>query len=162
MLRTVLAVCCLAAVSLIADAADAAFKPRLDQVSVNGELFYKAGEKLDQPRKLEVTLPVKVEYVFTNVGEKNADKPLAVCVHFPRDGKLAAGGDFKPSPATTDWAPGKQMRFVQRAYLEKQKGSELAVFIGLYDAAGKGGRLRLENPGLGKDLRLPLGTLKVK
>ena len=30
MLKAVLAVCCLAAVSLIAEAADAAFKPRLD------------------------------------------------------------------------------------------------------------------------------------
>ena len=162
MLRTVFAVCCLAAVSLIADAADAVFKPRLDQVSVNGELLYKAGEKLEQPRKLEVTLPAKVEYVFTNVGEKNADKPLAVFVHFTSGGKIVAGGDFKPSPATTDWAPGKQMRFEKRVYLEKQKGKDLAVFLGLYDVKGKGGRFRLENQGLGKDLRLPLGTLKVK
>lgn len=162
MLRTVFAVCCLAAVSLIADAADAVFKPRLDQVSVNGVLLYKAGEKLEQPRKLEVTLPAKVEYVFTNVGEKNADKPLAVFVHFTSGGKIVAGGDFKPSPATTDWAPGKQMRFEKRVYLEKQKGKELTVFLGLYDAGGKGVRARLDNPEIGKDLRLPLGTLKVK
>lgn len=162
MLRTVFAVCCLAAVSLIADAADAVFKPRLDQVSVNGELLYKAGETLDKPRTLEIALPAKVEYVFTNVGEKNADKPLAVFVHFTSGGKIVAGGDFKPSPATTDWAPGKQMRFEKRVYLEKQKGKELTVFLGLYDAGGKGVRARLDNPEIGKDLRLPLGTLKVK
>ena len=122
MLKAVLAVCCLAAVSLIAEAADAAFKPRLDQVSVNGELLYKEGELLEQPRKLDVTLPAKVEYVFTNVGEKGAEKPLAVFVHFTSGGKIVAGGDFTPSPATTEWAPGKQMRFVRRVYLEKQKG----------------------------------------
>ena len=50
MLKTVLAVCCLAAVSLFAEAADAVFKPRLDQVSVNGDLLYKAGESLEQTR----------------------------------------------------------------------------------------------------------------
>lgn len=102
MLKAVLAVCCLAAVSLIAEAADAAFKPRLDQVSVNGELLYKEGELLEQPRKLDVTLPAKVEYVFTNVGEKGAEKPLAVFVHFTSGGKIVAGGDFTPSPATTE------------------------------------------------------------
>ena len=121
MLKAVLAVCCLAAVSLIAEAADAAFKPRLDQVSVNGELLYKEGELLEQPRKLDVTLPAKVEYVFTNVGEKGAEKPLAVFVHFTSGGKIVAGGDFTPSPATTDWAPGKQMRFVRRVYLWKSR-----------------------------------------
>lgn len=162
MLRTVFAVCCLAAVSLIADAADAVFKPRLDQVSVNGELLYKAGETLDKPRTLEIALPAKVEYVFTNTGDKSADKSLAVFVHFSSGGKIVAGGDFIPAPATTEWAPGKQMRFEKRVYLEKQKGKDLAVFLGLYDVKGKGGRFRLENQGLGKDLRLPLGTLKVK
>ncbi|UKI33328.1 MAG: hypothetical protein L6W00_07680 [Lentisphaeria bacterium] len=98
MLKAVLAVCCLAAVSLIAEAADAAFKPRLDQVSVNGELLYKEGELLEQPRKLDVTLPAKVEYVFTNVGEKGAEKPLAVFVHFTSGGKIVAGGDFTLRP----------------------------------------------------------------
>lgn len=117
---------------------------------------------LEQPRKLDVTLPAKVEYVFTNVGEKGAEKPLAVFVHFTSGGKIVAGGDFTPSPATTEWAPGKQMRFVRRVYLEKQKGKALSVFLGLYDAKGKGARVRLENPGIGKDLRLPLGTVLVK
>ena len=162
MLKTVLAVCCLAAVSLFAEAAAAVFKPRLDQVSVNGELLYKAGESLEQPRKLDVTLPAKVEYVFTNAGEKSAEKPLAVFVHFTSGGKIVAGGDFSPSPATTEWAPGKQMRFVRRVYLEKLKGKELSDFLGLYDAKGKGARVRLENQGIGKDLRLPLGTVLVK
>ena len=54
------------------------------------------------------------------------------------------------------------MRFVRRVYLEKQKGKELSVFLGLYDAKGKGARVRLENQGIGKDLRLPLGTVLVK
>ena len=93
---------------------------------------------------------------------KGAEKPLAVFVHFTSGGKIVAGGDFTPSPATTEWAPGKQMRFVRRVYLEKQKGKALSVFLGLYDAKGKGARVRLENPGIGKDLRLPLGTVLVK
>lgn len=163
MLRTVLAVFCLAAVALVANAAEAVFKPCLEQVVVNGKTLYKAGEKAGESLEIDSSWPAKIEYVFRNNGTKSADKPLVVFVHFSHDGEIALAGDFYPSPVATEWAPGKTLRFTRSVNLAGLKGRDVTVFVGMYDTKGKNKpRFPLDNKGIDRDLRLPVGMLKIR
>ncbi len=136
-----------------------AFKPQLQKITVNGELFYQAGSQNGKTLEIDSAKPVKLEYTFVNKGDAAASSDAMVFVHFDSDGEIAMGGDYKPEVPTSKWAKDKPVTDSKSADFTKLKGKTSPVFIGLYNESD---RLDLSNDGFGDDKRLPVGSLKVK
>jgi hypothetical protein len=156
-------VAAVAGAALFAVGADAlagdAFAPELQKVIVNGQTLYQVGQGEAKSLTVKADAPAKIEYVFENKGSAPYEADAMVFVHFNKADKIVAGGDYKPAIATSKWEPGKQISDVKSKDFSALKGETLSVYVGVYNGNK---RLDLENEGLGKDKRLPVGSLKVE
>ncbi len=138
------------------------FKPQLQKVTVNGATLYDAASSEKKTLEVDSSAPAKIVYTFVNQGAKPSEKPATVFVHFTSDGDIAIGGDYRPSTASTAWAKDKAVVDSKDVNMSEVKGKTIEVLVGLYLQDDGGDRLALTNSGVGDDLRLPVGTLKVK
>jgi hypothetical protein len=148
--------------SAAAPKATKGFEPLLQKVSINGKVFYEADKVTEQTIEVSSAKPAEIEYTFKNLGGKPSVNPCRAFVHFSQGARNILGGDFWPAKKTTTWP--KDFVFAQKRTVNftKIKGKTVKMLLGMYVPAAKGARLKLQNKGLAKDRRFPVGTITVK
>jgi len=134
------------------------FKPVIEKITVDGNLFYADGQKTVQKLTCKADQPLVIKYFFKNTGKEASSTDGSIFVHFcDEKNKIVKGGDFRPSISTSKWGNNFSGSFERKMDMKSLKGQTVKVYLGMFFMKEHGARLAMK--GCAADKRVFVGSL---